>query len=276
MSLNLRLAGLDELVLEVGHVVVPVDEALGLGQPDAVDDRGMVELVRDDGAPFVEERLEDAAVGVEGRGVEEGIVHPQEVGHPALELLVDPLRAADEADRSHPEAPAEESVIRGGHDPRLVAEAEVVVGAEVEDLRPGFRPDLNALRGGQDPFFFEETPLPDLPEFTRQMVFESSVHGRFPSDEAGSLYRIGTVSESRLSGSPQVLPNGDRLNHLKCHSTPLGETLGAGAILKAGVPVYPPVPCRLTGPQAWDITGLDDARCSACPCVQGHPPLPAS
>ena len=33
-----------------------------------------------------------------------------------------------------PEAPAEEGVVRRGHDPRLVAQAEVVVGAEVQDL----------------------------------------------------------------------------------------------------------------------------------------------
>jgi hypothetical protein len=176
-ELEFRFAGLDELVLEVVHVVVAVDEALGLGQPHAVDDRGMVELVGDDGAFLVEERLEDAAVGVEGRGIEDGVLHAQEVGHAPLELSVDLLGAADEADRGQAKAPAEEGIIRSGHDPGVVAEAQVVVGAEVEDLGPRLRPDLDALGRLEDALPLVKAPLADLPELGVDVLFESSVHG---------------------------------------------------------------------------------------------------
>ena len=53
------------LRLQIGHVVVAVAEALRLAQADAVDDAGVVQLVADDRVLLAEQRLEQAAVGVE-------------------------------------------------------------------------------------------------------------------------------------------------------------------------------------------------------------------
>ena len=54
--------------------------ALGPAETDAVDDRGVVERVADDGVPLVEQGLEEAAVGVEARRVEDGVLGAEESG----------------------------------------------------------------------------------------------------------------------------------------------------------------------------------------------------
>ena len=84
----------------------------------------------------VEQRLEDAAVGVEAGAVQDRVLLAEEGGQPRLELLVHLLGAADEADRGHAEAPAVERLLGGGDDLGVVGQAEVVVGAEVQTSRP--------------------------------------------------------------------------------------------------------------------------------------------
>jgi hypothetical protein len=73
-----RLPAWHELGLEIGHVVVLVAVALGLAQPDAVDDRRVVERVGDDRVVLAEQRLEQAAVGVEARAVEDRVLGAEE------------------------------------------------------------------------------------------------------------------------------------------------------------------------------------------------------
>ncbi len=87
----------------------------------------------------LEQRLEQAAVGVEAARIEDGVVGPQKRGERRLELLVHALRAADEAHRGHAEAVAIEAVLRRADEPRDVGEPEVVVGAEVEHLAARLR-----------------------------------------------------------------------------------------------------------------------------------------
>ena len=69
-----------ELRFEIGHVVVFVAEPLGLAEPHAVDDAGVVQFVGDDRVFGPEERLEQPAVGVEAGGVEDRVLHAEELG----------------------------------------------------------------------------------------------------------------------------------------------------------------------------------------------------
>jgi hypothetical protein len=137
--------GLLQNLLELGHVRVGIAEALGLAQSHAVDDRGVVELVGDDGVALAQDGLEEPSVGVEAGRVEDGVVGAVEARDRSLELLVQVLGAADEAHRGHPEAAHLERLLGGGDDLRVVRQAEVVVGAEVDDLALG-HPDRRALR----------------------------------------------------------------------------------------------------------------------------------
>ena len=106
--------GFAQAALEVGHVVVVVAVALRLAEPDAVDDRGVVERVGDDRVLLAEQRLEEAAVGVEAGRVEDGVLGAEEGREPGLERLVHLLGAADEADRGHAVAVAVERGLAGG------------------------------------------------------------------------------------------------------------------------------------------------------------------
>ena len=137
-----------ELGLQVGHVLVGVAEPLGLAQPDAVDDRRVVQLVGDDRVLRAEQRLEDAAVGVEAGGEQDGVLGAEELRDPALQLQVQVLRAADEPDAGHAEAALVHGALRRGDDVRVVGQAQVVVGAEVQHLAAGSpicRPDVAGL-----------------------------------------------------------------------------------------------------------------------------------
>ena len=148
------IPGLLQAGFEFVHVVVPVDQAPGTAETDSVDDRGVVELIGNDGRVLVEERLEDAAVCIECRRIEKRVVHAQEFRKGLLQILMDLLGAADETDGGHAETPAEKGIIGGGHNPGLVAETQVIVGAEIEDFESAFGLDLDALGRRQDPFFF--------------------------------------------------------------------------------------------------------------------------
>ena len=79
ISRNRAPAASLSLRLQVGHVVVLVAEPLGLAEPDAVDDAGVVQLVGDDGVFRAQQRLEQAAVGVEAGGVEDRVLGAEEL-----------------------------------------------------------------------------------------------------------------------------------------------------------------------------------------------------
>src|SRR5699024_3199150 len=95
------LVSLFQFGFQVLHVVVFVSESLCFAKTDAVDDRSMVELVADDSVVSGQDGLKQAAVCVEAGGVQDGVVGAQEAGDLLLELFVDILCAADEADGSN-------------------------------------------------------------------------------------------------------------------------------------------------------------------------------
>ena len=137
--------GLLQAPLEVVHVVVAVDEDLSARQPAAVDDRGVVELVREDDLARARKRADDAQVReVPGAEQERGL-SALERGELLLEPAVDGHRAGHEARRARAHAPAHRGVGGGLLHARVVGEAEVVVRAQQRD-RPAVEDDVRALR----------------------------------------------------------------------------------------------------------------------------------
>ena len=58
--------------------------------------------------------------------------------------------------------------------PRMVRQAQVVIGAEVDDgLGAPFNPDLGSLRRNDDPLALEQPGLGPLGEFPFELVVES-------------------------------------------------------------------------------------------------------
>ena len=94
-----------------------------------------------------------------------------------LELPVDVLRAADEAHRGHAVAALGRAPSRGGGEHgRMVGQAEVVVGAEVEQLAPVGERDVRALRGGDHALVLGEPGGGDLVELALELIAHAFEH----------------------------------------------------------------------------------------------------
>ena len=135
----------------------------------------MVEAVGDDRVGFVEQRLEHPAIGVEAGGEDDRVVLAEVFGDRLLELAMQRLRAADEAHRSHAEAEFVHRLFRRRDDVRVVGEAEIIVGAEIDRLARALRPgdaDASALRPGQQALALEEAGGVDVGEGRADVVEE--------------------------------------------------------------------------------------------------------
>ena len=98
------------------------------------------------------------------------------VGDGFLELLVDVLGAADEADGGHAVAARIDRLLGGGREARAVGEAEIVVGTEIQGLAAVLEGDFGALGRGDVAFFLVETGLLDGFQFVLEVLLEFSVH----------------------------------------------------------------------------------------------------
>jgi hypothetical protein len=157
-----------ELGFEVVHVAVGEAEAFRLAQPYAVDDRGVVEGVRNHRVVLAQQRLEQPAVGLEARGIEDRVFLPDISCDRPLEFAVEIGRAADEADRRHAEAVAVQRLLGRGDQARIVGEAEIVVGAQIENLaRTAIDLDPHVAGLGRDdgPFGLPQVLRADRVEF---------------------------------------------------------------------------------------------------------------
>src|SRR5690606_21333972 len=120
----------------------------------AVDDRSMVQFVRDDRVLFSEQWFKDAAIGIKGSGIQNGIFHSQKGGKLLLQLFVDLLGATDKAYAAHTIPPLIKGALRSFPYAGMGREAQIVVGTEIQHFPAGYR-YLRALRGADDPFVLE-------------------------------------------------------------------------------------------------------------------------
>jgi hypothetical protein len=104
----------------------------------------MMERIGDDGVLLAEHGLEQPAVGVPARRIQDGVLGAEEARQRRFQLLVHGLRTADEAHRGHAVTEAVDGTVRGLANGRVAGEPEVVVSAQVDDIRV-IRPDLPGL-----------------------------------------------------------------------------------------------------------------------------------
>jgi len=62
-----------KLGLEVGHIVVRVAVASGLAEAHPINDRGVVERIRNNGVLGSEQRLKNTPIGIKCGGIENGV-----------------------------------------------------------------------------------------------------------------------------------------------------------------------------------------------------------
>ncbi len=135
---GVRLGG-DKLLAQVVEIAVLVDTLVDAlldhrREPDAVDDRSVVELVGDDEIARLAERREDRFVRIPA--AREGVrrLDTVELGDAILKTLVAVEGAADESHARGARAVATQSFEPGLDDFRMVGQAEIVVRAETDHL----------------------------------------------------------------------------------------------------------------------------------------------
>ncbi len=175
--------GLFELGLEIRHVRIGVAIAFRLAQAHTVDDRGMVERVRNDRILRPQKRLEHPAIGVKGGGIEDGILTAGKGRDLGFQLFVQILRATDEAHRSNAETMAVERRLGRLDQLRPIGQAEIIVGAEIDDMAG--RPvrghvDLGELLRGDDAFALVEPVGVDLGKLGFEVGEKSIGHEGLP------------------------------------------------------------------------------------------------
>ena len=176
---------------EIGHVVVLVAVSLGFAEAHAIDDGGVVQFIGDDGVFRAEQGFEKSAVGVEGRGIENRVFGAEKRAERTFEVLVDLLGAADEAHAGHAVAPVVERFVRSPDDLRMIGQAKIIVGAEIEHLAAGAGGQARLLRGGDDALGLESAGLADIRQLLLQMIAENGVgHRELP---ANSLLRLSSL-----------------------------------------------------------------------------------
>jgi len=99
---------------EIGHVVVFVAMPLRLAEPDAVNDARVVQFVGNDRVRLAQQRLKQAAVGVEARRIENRVLGAEKSAQLRLQFFVNALRAADETDAGAAVAPFVNRGLGGG------------------------------------------------------------------------------------------------------------------------------------------------------------------
>ena len=120
----------------------------------------MVEGIGDDGIVGREQGLEHTAVGIKAGSVENGVLGLEVVGDGCFEFFVHILCAADEAHGRHTIAAAVHHVLGSLYEARMVGEAEVVVGAEVEHFL-SLHLDGSLLRAFDEAFVLVEAGFLD-------------------------------------------------------------------------------------------------------------------
>src|SRR4029079_1012220 len=92
----------------------------------------MVECIADHGVSIIEQNLEEASVRIEARTVKNRVLGPKKCTDRAFEVVMDFLRAADEAHRGHAIAVNPKPVGGCLDDVRVIAQATLIVGTEVQ------------------------------------------------------------------------------------------------------------------------------------------------
>src|SRR5262249_50712229 len=200
-------AVLGEHLLQRRGIVVRHPEALGLGQPHAVDDRSVVELVGVEAIGLVEDGGEEPFVGGPAGHVQDRVVGSEERRDLRLELLVELLRAADEPDGAEPRPPAVHGFLLRLPDAGVAGEAEVVVRGQHHDLAAA---DLHAraLRRLEDELFLVGSGFAELGHLRGEVIGETQrprLHVDYASERILPATRPpGNAASSAASASAKA------------------------------------------------------------------------
>ena len=169
------LLGSLQLLLEVGHVSIGITVTLCLAETNTVDDRSVVQGIRDDGILICEQRLEYTTVSIEAGCVEDGILGAEELGNLLLQLLMKILTSADETYTGHTKATCIHTLLGGLNQFLVTSKTQIVVGAEVKALLT-LNQNLSTLRALDDALVLVQTSCLNFSQFLLQMFLKFCIH----------------------------------------------------------------------------------------------------
>ena len=164
-----------ELLLEVCHISSSVTIANSFAQTHTVDNRSVVQSIRDDSVLGAQQRLEYTTISIETSSVEDGVLGAEVVRNSFFELFVNVLCTADEAYRRHTETTAVHSVFCSLNQTGVVRQTEVVVSAEVEHSFATYL-DVGALLAFDNTLGFVKAGFADVGQLLLEMFFNFTVH----------------------------------------------------------------------------------------------------
>ena len=113
------------------HVGMVVAKPVCLAKAYSVNDAGMVQPIADHSVLFCQQGFKQPAVGIEARGIEDGVFGLQELGNLLLQLFVDFLSSTNESHRSHAVTILFQSVAGRVENFRVVGQTQIIVGAKI-------------------------------------------------------------------------------------------------------------------------------------------------
>lgn len=191
--------GLAEAPLEVVELPVPVGEGIRPGQPAAVHDARVTELVVEHHLSLARQCGHEPQPGEVPRPEQQAALGAVEVGEPLLEAAVHGHRAGAEPRCPGAGPPAHGRLGGGLPDPRVVGQAEVVARAEQQHRSP-VEQDVRTLRPGHEAHGAVEASSAKLIE----ALLDVGDHGRNAREALG---RVGcrTREQTRRCRRASVL-----------------------------------------------------------------------
>ena len=135
----LPCSGLCERTFQKGGVAVRIAHRLRTGQPHAVDQRGVVELVRKHRRLAPDKRGDRADVRLIAGGKKQGARQLHVIGQLFLQTLVRDVVSGDQVRRSRPHAVTPHPLDCRFDQARMIGKPEVIVAAEGKVLAPVHR-----------------------------------------------------------------------------------------------------------------------------------------
>ena len=130
----------------------------------------MIQRIADHGIVLVKQHLEQAAVGIEAAGIQDGIAHFQEARKGLLQLLVAGLRSANEAHGCQTESRCFQALPGRFNETPVVGQPQIIIGAEIQYIIAVRQMHLGRLRAVQDTLGFVEPVGAQLLDLALNMI----------------------------------------------------------------------------------------------------------
>ena len=131
--------------IEVGEVIVGVTKTLGLAKPDTINDRGVIQGIRNHRIFGRKNGFKKSTIGIKTGRVKNGIFRAQKLRKRFLKLAMQGLRSANEPNRSQAKSVGAHRCTRRFTHLGMIGQTQVIVRAHVDHATPVIESNLGIL-----------------------------------------------------------------------------------------------------------------------------------